>query len=232
MASSPRVDAGNEPLAVPVRRWWTRLSSAHILIFSAGALAFVANLAVLRPAELPPEVAVAVVDLLPGTVFDPERHVEFVPMATDEAVLAQFVSEGNAAGLMGHVVDGRVAAGSVLRYEALVASPERDGRRIMSIPIDPERAAGGTLVVGDLVDVIAVDRGEARYIVVGLEIVAIPESKSGSFTGSSAYHVTVAVDSLAALELSAALESASIQIIRSTGSPAPSVLEASVVDGS
>lgn len=217
---------------MPVRRWWTRLSSAHILIFSAGALAFVANLAVLRPAELPPEVAVAAVDLLPGTVFDPERHVDFVPMTADEAVLSQFVSEDTAVALVGHVVDGRVSAGSVLRYEALVASAERDGRRIMSIPIDAERAAGGTLAVGDLVDVVAVERGGARYIVVGLEVVAIPESKSGSFTGSSAYHVTVAVDSVAALELSAALESATIQLVRSTGSPAPTVLEVGSVDGS
>lgn len=232
MASPPRVDAGNEPLAVPVRRWWTRLSSAHILIFSAGALAFVANLAVLRPAELPPAVAIATIDLLPGTVFDPARHVDFVPMASDDVVLAQFVSEDTAGSLMGHVVDQRVSAGTVLPYGFLVESQERDGRRIMSIPIDPERAAGGTLAIGDLVDVIAVERGEARYIVVGLEIVALPESKSGSFTGSAAYHVTVAVDSVAALELSAALESTSIQIVRSTGSPPPSVLEVSVADGS
>jgi hypothetical protein len=67
VVSSSRADAGNEPLAVPVRRWWTRLSSAHILIFSAGTLAFIANLAVLRPPALPPNVAVATRDLLPGT---------------------------------------------------------------------------------------------------------------------------------------------------------------------
>lgn len=45
MVTSPRVDAGNEPLAVRVRRWWKRPSSAPILIFAAGAPAFIASLA-------------------------------------------------------------------------------------------------------------------------------------------------------------------------------------------
>ncbi|MEX2279849.1 MAG: hypothetical protein WEA76_07140, partial [Acidimicrobiia bacterium] len=229
VVAQPRVDARNEPLAVPMRRWWTRLSSAHILIFSAGALAFIANLAVLRPAELPPNVAVAVSDLLPGTIFDPTLHVEYVPMVTDTELLSRYVTEGVVDPLAGHVVANRVPAGTALSFESLVASRVADGRRIMSLPIDRERAAGGTLVVGDVVDVIAVEDEAARFVASGLEIVALPEARSGSFTGSTGYHIVLAVDAATALELSAAMEQSSIQVIRSTGSPA--VLDTGSDDG-
>lgn len=220
MVAQPRVDARNEPLAVPMRRWWTRLSSAHILIFSAGALAFIANLAVLRPAELPPNVAVASSDLLPGTIFDPALHVEYVPMTTDPELLSRYVTEEAVGPLAGHVVASRVSEGTALSYDSLVASRAVDGRRIMSLPIDRERAAGGTLVVGDEIDVISVDTEAARFVASGLEVVALSEPRSGSFTGSTGYHIVLAVDAATALELSAAMEQSSIQVIRSTGSPA------------
>jgi Flp pilus assembly protein CpaB len=228
VVSSSRADAGNEPLAVPVRRWWTRLSSAHILIFSAGALAFIANLAVLRPPALPPNVAVASSDLLPGTVFDPVRHVEYLPMTTDPELLARFVTEDTVSNLAGRVLAGRVDEGEALSFSNLVEAATDDGRRIMSLPIERERAAGGTLSVGDRIDVIAVEAGVARYVVSGVEVVAVPDTK-GSFTGSSSYHVVLAVDAVSALELSVVMETATIQVIRSTGSP--SALEVRTADG-
>jgi hypothetical protein len=216
VVSLPRVGAGNEPLAVPVRRWWTRLSSAHILIFSAGALAFVANLAILRPAELPPNVAVASVDLLPGTIFDSVLHVDFVPMTTDPGVLGSLVLDSGS--FDGKIVNRRIEAGALLPRAALVEPGGLGGRRVMSLAVDPERAAGGNLVVGDFVDVIAVESGQARYVVTGLEIVALPEQRSSSFASSGRYHLVVLVDAESALELSAALDSSSIQVIRSSGS--------------
>ena len=231
VVTAPRVDAGNEPLAMPVRRWWTHLSSAHILIFAAGVLAFVANLAVLRPAELPPNVAVATADLLPGTVFDPGLHVDYVPMTTDVEVLSRLVTEEVAASLTGHVVSNRVFAGSPVAVDALVAAATADGRRIMSLPIDVERAAGGSLVTGDRVDVISVEGTTARYVVTGLEVVGVPESRSGSFSATGSYHVVVAVDAVSALHLAAAMDTSVIQVVRSTGSPAPQILETGRSDG-
>jgi Flp pilus assembly protein CpaB len=231
VVTAPRVDAGNEPLAMPVRRWWTRLSSAHILIFSAGALAFIANLAVLRPSEIPPRVAVAATDLLPGTVFDPVVHVDFLPIVLDTEVLARLVTEDAAASLGGHVFVNRVSEGSVVGADALVASATADGRRIMSLPIDAERAAGGSLAAGDHVDVIAVEGGSARYVVAGLEVVGVPESRSGSFSASGKYHVVVAVDAEAALQLAAAMDTAAIQMVRSTGSPPPQTFVLEQPDG-
>ncbi len=218
MVSLPRVGAGNEPIAVPVRRWWTRLSSAHILIFSAGALAFVANLAILRPAELPPNVAVAAVDLLPGTVFNSEIHVDFVPMTTDPGILGSLVLDSGS--FDGQVVNRRIDAGALLPRAALAESGGMSGHRVMSLAVDPERAAGGKLVVGDFIDVIAVESGQARYVVTGLEIVALPEQRSGSFASSNRYHLVVSVDADSALELSAAMDSSPIHVIRSSGSAA------------
>jgi Flp pilus assembly protein CpaB len=230
VVTAPRVDAGNEPLAVPARRWWTRLSSAHILIFAAGALAFIANLAVLRPSEIPPSVAVAAADLLPGTVFDPAVHVNYVSMATDAEVLSRLVTEEAASSLAGHVVVNRLSGGSVVGVDALVAGASADGRRIMSLPIAPERAAGGALAIGDRVDVIAIEDGSARYVVAGLEVVGVPEPRSGSFSGSGAYHVVVAVDAGAALQLAVAMDTSAIQMVRSTGSPPPQTLESGQPD--
>ena len=231
MVTAPRVDAGNDPLAMPVRRWWTRLSSAHILIFSAGALAFIANLAVLRPSEIPPSVAVAATDLLPGTVFDPAFHVAYVPMETDTGVLSRLVTEEAAASLVGHVVVHRVSEGSAVAVDALIASATADGRRIMSLPIDVERAAGGSLAAGDRVDVIAVEGGSAHYVAAGLEVVGVPEARSGSFSANGAYHVVVAVDAATALQLAVAMDTSEIQMVRSTGSPAPVVFESELLDG-
>lgn len=226
MVAVPRVDARNEPLAVPVRRWWTRLSSAHILIFAAGALAFIANLAVLRPAELPPRVAVAVTDLLPGTVFRPDLHVEYVPMTTDSELLSRWVIEENGASFAGRVVRSRVTEGSVLAMEALDEPGTSDGQRIMSLAIERERAAGGVLQAGDFVDVVAVEAGEARYVETGLEVVAVPDPGAGSFTAGGKYHVVLVVDAESALRLAAAADTSAIQLIRSTGSAAPPAPEA------
>ncbi|HSJ27731.1 MAG TPA: hypothetical protein VLB67_05925 [Acidimicrobiia bacterium] len=217
MDTSPRADAGHEPLAVPIRRWRTRPSSAHILIFAAGALAFVANLALLRPDAAPPEIAVASRELLPGTVFDPARDVEFVPMSTDPSVLAGFLPDAWVDRFEGHVVTDRIPSGSPVRLMDL--TPQSNGdRMVMSLPLDRSRAVGGRLIAGDVVDVIVVDRGDARFVATGVEVVGVPDPSGGSFAGSTGYHLVLAVDSDTALDLSAAAETSAVQVIRSTGS--------------
>jgi Flp pilus assembly protein CpaB len=138
------------------------------------------------------------------------------------------VTEDTVSNLAGRVLAGRVDEGEALSFSNLVEAATDDGRRIMSLPIERERAAGGTLSVGDRIDVIAVEAGVARYVVSGVEVVAVPDTK-GSFTGSSSYHVVLAVDAVSALELSVVMETATIQVIRSTGSP--SALEVRTADG-
>ena len=225
MVSPPRADARNEPLAVPVRRWWTRLSSAHILIFSAGVLAFIANLAVLRADASPPLVAVATTDLLPGTAFDSARHAEFVPMQTSDDVLARLVTGQHAESVDGMVVSTRIPEGSPVGIGSLVDVQESAGRRLMSIPIERARAAGGQIETGDTVDVIAVDDGMAKFVAVGLEVVALPTNRSSSFAGTNAYHIVVAVEAGTSLDLASALHGSSLHVVRSTGAPAPGVTD-------
>lgn len=217
MVATPRVDGGNEPLAVPLRRWWTRLSSAHILIFSAGVLAFIANLAVLRPVADPPLVAVAAADLLPGTVFDSSVHADFVAVTADSDVLSHLVTQQHRSVADGRVVTSRVPEGSPIGLAALVDARAAPGERLMSIPIERERAAGGRLVSGDIVDVIASSSGSAEFVATGLEVVAVPESRSGSFSASTGYHVVVAVDANSSLALASALQGTTVHLIRATG---------------
>lgn len=219
MVATPRVDGGNEPLAVPLRRWWTRLSSAHILIFSAGVLAFIANLAVLRPAGDPPLVAVAATDLLPGTVFDSSVHAEFVTVSADGEVLSHLVTQQHRAVADGSVVTSRVPEGSPIGLAALVDAEAAPGQRLMSIPIERERAAGGRLVAGDLIDVISSDGGVAQFVANGLEVVAVPETRSGSFSASTGYYVVVAVDADSSLALASVLQGTTVHLVRATGAP-------------
>lgn len=219
MVATPRVDGGNEPLAVPMRRWWTRLSSAHILIFSAGVLAFIANLAVLRPASDPPMVAIAAMDLLPGTVFDSSVHAEFVPLPADGDVLSHLVTQQHKTLADGSVVTSRVPEGSPIGMAALIDAEAAPGKRLMSIPIERERAAGGRLVAGDSIDVISSDSGIARFVATGLEVVAVPESRSGSFTSAAGYHVVVAVDAESSLALASVLNGTTVHLVRATGAP-------------
>lgn len=91
----------------------------------------------------------------------------------------------------------------------------------MSIDIDSLRAVGDRLKAGDLVDVIATVDDEARYVVTGIEVIEILGTSS-SFGGSSEFAVVVAVGDGQALEIAAAMSAGSLDLVRSTGAPAPS----------
>jgi hypothetical protein len=88
----------------------------------------------------------------------------------------------------------------------------------MSIPIDVSRAAGGTIAVGDRVDVIAVDDGVAAFVVVDIEVVSIAADSAGALR-SSDHHLVVAIDANQALALAEAMAAGDINVIRSTGAP-------------
>lgn len=198
-----------------------------MLVFAAGALAFIANLAVLRPAETPPSVVVAAADLLPGAVLHPSIHLAVAPVSTDETVLATLIPAASLESLDGRVVGRRVSAGSFLTGDVLLPVGSTGALRLMSVPVDRDRAAGGNLVVGDRVDVIAVEDGRARFVVAAAEVVALPDERGGALSGSGRYFVVVAVDADAALALSEALDVATVQVVRSTGAPVPERVEAS-----
>jgi Flp pilus assembly protein CpaB len=87
----------------------------------------------------------------------------------------------------------------------------------MSLPVPVEHAAGGSLSAGDRVDVISVSDGSAGFIATDLEVISVASGDSASIGSITAHHVTVAVEAEQALRLAEALDSGSIEIVRSTG---------------
>lgn len=221
MVSQPRVDVRPDARAALRRPLWSRISSAHILIVAAGVLAFVANMALIRPPADPPLVAVAATDLLPGTVFDPATHVTTVPMSTDEATLDALVVPAEADLLAGSVVRRLVPAGAPITDDVLEAPTTSEGWRLMSVPLDVTHAAGGAIGPGDRVDLVAVDDGVASYVVTGVEVVRVPPDRRDALSVSSGYFLVVAVDDEAVLRVAAALDTSSVHVVRSTGTDAP-----------
>ena len=104
----------------------------------------------------------------------------------------------------------------------------------MSIAVPQDQAVGGELSAGDFVDVIqgAADE-KARYIAQDLRVVSVPTGTSSGGVlsgGSTDYFVVVAVNRSTALRVASALSesvgagSAPIELVRSNGETATSVL--------
>ena len=89
----------------------------------------------------------------------------------------------------------------------------------MSLPIAVAHAAGGTIVAGDRIDVISVLDGSASYVATGIEVIGTSDVDGGSFGSIGDYHIVVAVDATQALDLAEAIESGSLEMVRSTGAP-------------
>lgn len=217
MTSSPSTkarEAGSPPPAR--RRIGRRLSAAHVLIAIVVILAFVLNLLVLRDRSSTTLVAVADRPLTTGSVLTAES-VRLVPVDSEFEAIDLMVTEDDIAQFVGWVVGRHLAEGEVVGVSALVEPGEGPGLRSMSLPVPIERAAGGSLVAGDRVDVISVVDGEAGFVASDLEVIGVADMTSSGIGMSAAYHVVVAVTAEQALALAAALDDGSVEVIRSTG---------------
>jgi Flp pilus assembly protein CpaB len=208
------------------RPLWSRVSASHVLMVVVGLAAFLANFSVLRSQDEVALVAVAASDLTPGIVFVSDRHVEFVEIAASSPLVTAAVTQSDIADFNGRILSVPLAAGDLVSRSQLIQSAAGDERRAMSIPIDVANAVGGQIIVGDRVDVIAVRDGNARYVLTGAEVIdRSDEGRSGSITGTRSFYLVVAVDANQALELASALDTASIQVLRSTGASPPERIE-------
>ena len=104
-------------------------------------------------------------------------------------------------------------AGVILRTSDLrVAVGATDGA--MSIPVPPSRAAGGLLVTGDRVDVIAEADGEVGYVATDLTVLAVSEPGTGLTSTASSHAVTVEVDQEQALAIAQGMASGEVDVVR------------------
>lgn len=120
----------------------------------------------------------------------------------------------------GWVIGRSIAAGQLIDRSTLVMPGAGVGLRTMSLPVPIEHAAGGTLVIGDRVDVISTTAEEPAFVGTDLEVVGIADTSQSGLSGVGPYYVVVAVTADDALALARAIESTSIEVLRATGARA------------
>lgn len=213
---TPLVDtrgAGTSPVAKPGR--FRRPSLSHALIALAVVLAFTFNFLALQDRDRTVLVAVANTPLDAGMTVDP-GDVRFVTIDAGFEGLASLVEEDAWTSVSGWVLTRSVPQGGVIALDALTRPLGGDGLRSMSVPVAREHAAGGMLEIGDVVDVISVGAGGAAYVVTGVELVGVA-AESGGIGSVGGYFVVLAVDGTQALDLASAIDSGSLEVIRSSG---------------
>jgi Flp pilus assembly protein CpaB len=212
--STERREAGSPQPAR--RRLGRRLSATHVVIAIVVILAFALNLLVLQDRSSTTLVAVADRALATGSVMD-HTSIRLVPVDSDFEGLPGLVTEDDLGSLGDWVLARSVPAGGLLDRAALVRPGSGSGLRSMSLPVPVEHAAGGALVAGDRVDVIAVTDGVAGFVATDLEVISVSDIGSGAIGTISSHHVVVNVEPEQALRLAEALAAGPVEIVRATG---------------
>jgi Flp pilus assembly protein CpaB len=217
VTSSPSTTQREAGSLQPARRRLSRrLSASHVVIAIVVILAFVLNLLVLHDRNATSLVAVADHPIPAGSPID-AASLRLVPVDSGFEGLPGLVTETDLAQLEGWVTARPIPEGGLIERSAVVEPGSATGLRTMSLPVPVEHAAGGSVVPGDRVDVIAVIDGTAQYVAGGLEVVSVAAGSSGAIGSIAAYHVVVSVDADEALALAQAMDGGSIEIVRSTG---------------
>ena len=213
---TPLVDtrgAGTSPVAKPGR--FRHPSLAHVLIALAVVLAFTFNFLALQDRDRTVLVAVANAPLDAGASLSP-GDVRFVAIDAGFEGMTSLVEQDAWASVSGWVLTRPVPEGGVIAVDGLTRPLGGDGLRSMSVPVAREHAAGGLLEIGDVVDVISVGAGGPGFVVTGVEVVGVA-AESGGIGSVGGYFVVLAVDAAQALDLAGAIDSGSLEVIRSSG---------------
>jgi len=224
--TSPEASAG----AAPPRPRRTRLSSGHVVMVVAALLAGLLNYDLLRSRDDSVPVTVAAAPLVAGQPVTPGSFAT-TAVRVDPAVLAALLAPDAVEQLDGWVAATSVAEGDLIRVSDLRAPAAGSEQRAMSLPIDPAHAAGGALVTGDRVDVIAVDDARATYVLVDVPVLAAGAATSSALAAAQAFTVTLSVDDAEALRLAAAMESGALELVRASGAPPAELGTSAAVSG-
>lgn len=189
-------------------------------MLTAGLLAVLANFALLRSRDEMVQVAAADRDLGRGSAASADAF-HLVEIQGDTDVLSTLVPAEGVAALDGLIAARSISAGELISTSDFVSAAAPSEQRAMSIPVDRVHATGGMISDSDVVDVIVVTDGIAEYIVIAAPVLDVASSSSSGIGSSGQYYVTVAVDSLTALRIAAAIDGGSIEIVRSTGATEP-----------
>ena len=199
------------------RRPKLRPSTSHVLIVVSAILAFLFNLLALQQGRGATElVAVADAPIDAGSWLA-EAPIRWVPLSDEFDGLGVLVTKAFLGGHSDSRFMRSVPEGTPLDRSSVSASGIPDGLRIMSIPIGYERAAGTTLRAGDRVDAISMVDDVAMFVGVDLEVVGISTDGGGAFAASTPRYVLVAANAEQVLSLARAIDSGSLELVRSTG---------------
>lgn len=218
---TPPVAGALDDVAPPRRPWRSRLSGGHVLMLVAGLTAMLLNYAVLRAHDGRVAVVVTGRDVAAGEEIG-AADLAFADVRASEALLATLITREQRDQAVGQVATVALPAGTLVRRDDLAPAAAGDGRRAMSIPIEPEHAVAGRLDAGDRVDVIEVRDGRAAFLLTDAPVlhVTTPDARGG-LTGPRAFSVTVALDDEHALRLALAIRDGDLEVVRSTGARAP-----------
>ena len=226
MSSAPSLltrEQGTSSRALRLPR--LRPSTSQILVAVSVVLAFVFNLLALQQSRGTTElVAVADVQIDAGALLS-EAPIRWVPISDDFEAIGSMITKPVFASESDLRFTRTVPSGAVIVRGSVARPASSDGLRIMSVPIGVDHSAGAGLIPGDRVDAISVVDGAARFIAVDLEVVGISGDGGAGFSVGAPRYVLLATSGDHALNLAQALESGSLELIRSTGAdPIPEAL--------
>ncbi len=215
--TAARPAAAAESGKPPKRSPLSRLSFGHVVMISAGLLAFLLNVLIIRGKGETVEVLVAAHTISAGSRLA-AQDIAYELVDAGGPFVDRVLSRETVPPMMGHVVIRDVISGAPLLADDLRPTAAPGGGRAMSIPVAPGQAVGAALYVGDRIDVITVDEDRSRFIAAGIEVLSV--SSGGDRTLGDRFGVTVAVSRSQALAIAEALDRGSIHLVRSTGTGA------------
>lgn len=212
-----RPAAAAEGGKLPKRSPLSRLSFGHVVMISAGLLAFLLNVLIIRDGGETAEVPVAAQAIGAGSRLE-TRDIAYEQVDAGGPLSDRALSRQTVSPLMGHVVIRDIDPGALLLADDLRPPAAPGDARAMSIPVGADRAVGAALYRGDRIDVVTVDEG-SRFIASGIEVLAV--SVDSNRVSGGGFWVTVAVSRSQALAIAEAVDQGSIHLLRSTGVPSP-----------
>jgi Flp pilus assembly protein CpaB len=213
------VEPGPRPPTSLPRSLMSRFSTGHLVMIVAGLLGLLLTVAVLRRADEGQPVAVAAKDLSPGTALT-GSSIRYEQVKMDESLLATVLRPDDVTRLRDSVTAYPIAAGDLINRRAIRPAAAPEGKRAMSVAIDPARAVNGELGAGDRVDVILAGSHEVSIIVADAEVLSVGRpDRGGAFGGvDDKFTVTLAVDAHESQLVAAGIAGGDIVITRTTGS--------------
>lgn len=215
------------------RSLMSRVSTGHLVMIVAGLVGLLLTVVVLRRADERQAVAVAARDLSPGTALS-EASVRYEQVKMEDSLLGTVLQPEDVKRMRDAVAAYPIAAGELIHRRAVRPAAAPEGKRAMSVAIDPSRAVNGELAAGDRVDVILAGGHEVSIIVADAEVLRVGRpDRGGAFGGvNDKFSVTIAVNERESQLVAAGIAGGDIVIARTTGARPAAATPPLAVDAS